>query len=53
MISQYNLLGSLGNVSSNLDIGISDIDFSNIGMEVDVDIGMKRFSPTFFVPISE
>jgi hypothetical protein len=34
MICEIKLLGSLGNGSSNLDIGISDIR-----MEVDVDIG--------------
>jgi hypothetical protein len=59
LISQFNLLGTLGNDSSILDIGISDIDlvrYRNVSWcryRNYSDIGMKGFSPTFFVPISE
>jgi hypothetical protein len=38
------LLGSFGNDLSILDIGLSDIDWSDIGMEADVDIGTLPIS---------
>ncbi len=59
MICQLNLLGSIGNYFSILDIGISDIDLvryrngSLCRYRNYSDIGIKGFSPTFFVPISE
>jgi hypothetical protein len=59
LIWKINLLGTLGNVLLILDIGISDIDLvryrngSWCRYRNYSDIGMKGFSPTFFVPISE
>jgi hypothetical protein len=53
------LLGSIGKKWSILDIGISDIDLvryrngSWCRYRIYSDIGMKGFSPTFFVPILE
>jgi hypothetical protein len=59
MMCQLNLLGSTGKYFLILDIGISDIDLvryrngSLCRYRNYSDIGIKRFSPTFFVPISE
>ncbi len=59
LICQLNLLGSTGNYFSILDIGISDIDLiryrngSLCRYRNYSDIGIKVFSLTFFVPISE
>jgi hypothetical protein len=56
---QFYLLGPIGNDLSILDIGISDIDLvryrngSCCRYRNYSDIGIKGFSPTFFVPISE
>jgi hypothetical protein len=55
----FNLLGSIGNDLSILDIEIFDIDLvryrngSWCQYRNYSDIGTKGFSPTFFVPISE
>jgi hypothetical protein len=59
IMCQFNVLGSFKNNFSLLDIGISDIDLvryrngSSCRYRNYSDIGMKGFSPTFFVPISE
>ncbi len=59
IIFQRILLWSFGNDSSILDIRISDIDLvlyrngSWCRYRNSSDIGMKGFSPTYFVPISE
>ncbi len=59
MKRQFNLLGSIGNDLSILDIWISDIDLvryrngSWCRYRNYSDIGIKGFSPTFCVPISE